>query len=163
MDREDLRDGILAMWRRNNEILLYLLAQVPPRGMNALPVGSKGRDVTAQFAHLAKVRRGWVEYFTTGRYPRLPRYDKTKPPSKAALRTALVASGRDVEQFLRRAIDEDARPKMFGRDPLRWCAYLIAHDSHHRGQILLALKQSGVRLPTRITIEGVWGKWIYGK
>jgi len=32
MDREDLRDGILAMWRRNNEILLYLLAQVPPRG-----------------------------------------------------------------------------------------------------------------------------------
>ena len=49
------------MWRRNNEISLYLLAQVPVRGMTALPSGSKGRDVTAQFAHLARVRRGWVE------------------------------------------------------------------------------------------------------
>jgi uncharacterized damage-inducible protein DinB len=163
MERDELRDGILAMWRRNNEILVYLLAGIPPPAMKALPAGSKGRDVTAQFAHLARVRRGWVEYFITGRYPRIPRYDKTKPPTKAALRKALVASGRDVEQFLRRAIDQDARPKMFGRDPVRWCGYLIAHDSHHRGQILLALKQSGARLPDKIALNGVWGRWIGGK
>jgi uncharacterized damage-inducible protein DinB len=159
----EIRDGILGMWRRNNEISLYLLAQVPARGMTAVPSGSKGRDVTAQFAHLARVRRGWVEYFTTGRHPRLPRYDKTRPPSKAALRQALAASGRDVETFLRRALDGDAKPRMFGRDPVRWCGYLIAHDAHHRGQILLALKQSGLRLPDKIALNGVWGKWIYAK
>lgn len=163
MERDDLRDAILATWRRNNEILLYLLARVPARGMTARPAGSKGRDVTAQFAHLARVRRGWVEYFTTGRYPRIPRYDKTTPPSKAALRAALATSGRDVEAFLRQAIDGEARPKMFGRNPVRWCGYLIAHDSHHRGQILLALKQSGLRLPDTVALNGVWGKWIDGK
>lgn len=151
------------MWRRNNEILVTLLAQIPVRGMTAVPAGSKGRDVTAQFAHLARVRRGWVEYFTTGRYPQIPRYDKTKPPSKADLRKVLTASGRDVETFLRRALDGEAKPKMFGRDPLRWCGYLVAHDSHHRGQILLALKQSGLRLPEKASLGGVWGKWIMGK
>jgi uncharacterized damage-inducible protein DinB len=163
MEPDRLRDGILAMWRRNNDISLYLLAQVPARGMTAVPAGSKGRDVTAQFAHLARVRHGWLEYFITGRRPKTAKYDRTRPPSKAALRKALATSGREVEAFLRRALDEDAKPKMFGRDPLRWCGYLIAHDAHHRGQILLALKQSGLRLPDKIAIEGVWGKWIFGK
>jgi uncharacterized damage-inducible protein DinB len=163
VERTDLRDGILAMWHRNNDITLYLLAQVPRQGMTAVPAGSKGRDVTAQFAHLARVRRGWVEYFNTGRRPQAARYDKTTPPSKAALRTALASSGREVDAFLRRALDEGAKPKMFGRDPLRWCGYLIAHDAHHRGQILLALKQSGLRLPEKIAVEGVWGKWIYAR
>jgi uncharacterized damage-inducible protein DinB len=163
MEPDDVRDRILAMWRRNNEVSLYLLAQVPARGMTALPTGSKGRDVTAVFAHMAKVRRGWVEYFTTGRYPRIAKYDKARPPSKAVLRKALATSGKDVEAFLRRALEGDAKPKMFGGDPLRWCGYLIAHDAHHRGQILLALKQSGLRLPEKIAIEGLWGKWIYGK
>jgi hypothetical protein len=66
MEMKELRDGVLAMWRRNDEISRYLLAQVPARAMTAVPAGSKGRDVTAQFAHLARIRRGWVEYFTTG-------------------------------------------------------------------------------------------------
>ena len=52
MDQEALRDTVVAMWRRNNEILLYLLAGIPQKGMSAVPSGSKGRDVSAQFHHL---------------------------------------------------------------------------------------------------------------
>ena len=29
-ERDRLRDSVLAMWRRNNDILLFLLAQIPP-------------------------------------------------------------------------------------------------------------------------------------
>lgn len=30
-------------------------------------------------------------------------------------------------------------------------------------EILLALKQSGLRLDDEVAVQGVWGKWIYGK
>jgi uncharacterized damage-inducible protein DinB len=44
---------------------------------------------------------------------------------------------------------------MFAGQPLRWMSYLIAHDSQHRGSILLALKQSGMRMGPDVSIEVV--------
>ena len=172
MDQAQLRDSIVASWRRNNDVLLYLFDHVPSKGWRAVPAGSKGRDVSAQFFHLARVRMGWVEYFETGRRPRSPRYDKTKPPTKVAASQCKTTSaiGRSLKTTvaewkasLRSAVEGRAKTRMFGGDPVRWLGYLIAHDSHHRGQILLALKQNGMRLPDKVALDGLWGRWIDGK
>ena len=163
MDPAEVERQILAAWRRHNEILLFLLRSVPRGGMAAVPSGSKGRDVARQFAHLDRVRRGWVAFHRTGKRLTLPRFHTGPPPPKAKLRAALVASGKDVGALVQECLRTGAAPRMFGKEIVRWVAYLISHESHHRGQIMLALKQSGFRLPEAVGVQGLWGKWIFGK
>jgi uncharacterized damage-inducible protein DinB len=158
----NVTDGVLAAWRRNNEILLLLLDHVPPSGLSAVPAGSRGRTVAAQFFHLNRTRLAWLEYFETGHKPKPEKFDAAHPPTKAALRSMLRTSGREVEKFLARALQGETKPRLFAGDPVRWFTYLVAHDSQHRGQILLALKQSGRRVPDSVSLQGLWGRWIYG-
>jgi uncharacterized damage-inducible protein DinB len=156
-------DRLLGAWRRHTGILLFLLDKVPAPGWTAVPAHSRGRDVARMFAHLDRVRRSWLHYHTTGKRPRLPRVDKGPPPPKAVVRRSLAASSEDVAAFLRDALAGNATVRMFGKDPVRWFTYLVAHESHHRGQIMLALKQSGIRMPEAVAIQGLWGRWIMGK
>jgi uncharacterized damage-inducible protein DinB len=37
--------------------------------------------------------------------------------------------------------------------------YFISHESHHRGSILLTLKQCGEKIPDAVK----WGLWEWGK
>lgn len=158
-----LEEDVLATWRRHCGILLYLLDHIPAEGFAAVPSGSRGRTVAGQFQHLDRVRRAWLHYHVTGERPALGRSDKDNPPGRDELKKQLSASGEDVSDLLAKAFRCEARIRMFGRQPVRWMAYLISHESHHRGQILLALKQNGMRMPEKIVLQGLWGRWMSGK
>jgi uncharacterized damage-inducible protein DinB len=161
MDLETLTAQVLASWQRHEAIMQYLLAEIPAAGLAAVPAGSRGRDVARQFAHLVRVREGWLIYHTTGKRPRVPNPARERRPTRAMLAKALRRSGQRVARFLEQALRGDAEPHLFNGEIVRWMAYLISHESHHRGQIMLALKQADVRIPASVKLEGVWGRWIY--
>jgi uncharacterized damage-inducible protein DinB len=151
-------DGILECWRTHDEINLYLLRHIPDEGLQAVTLlkngqPSKGRNVARIFRHMHEVRRSHI-----GRefLPGVPSFDDDYVPSRAELLQAFEASGIGIEQRLRRTVEENARFKE--RSGLVLLGYLISHDAHHRGQIVLALKQSAVRMPEMIKF-GIWMHW----
>ncbi|MFI5120621.1 MAG: DinB family protein [Thermoanaerobaculia bacterium] len=83
--------------------------------------------------------------------------------SRRQLIAALNRSGRGIEALLRlgcrRGGEVPASPAYAWRNlPLdvgHVLTYFVAHEGHHRGQIVLVARQIGSRLPAAVT-AGLW-------
>jgi uncharacterized damage-inducible protein DinB len=59
---------------------------------------------------------------------------------------------------MERALASGGRVKGFKPDVLSFLGYLIAHDSHHRGQITMLARQLG----NPISQKSMFGMWEWG-
>src|SRR5215472_8875789 len=160
MDDRSLLEQALQAWRVNAAINVKLVSAIPQEGFDAVPLASRGRTVAKQLAHMQKVHSGWLKYNGARlRRDAKPLHRNAKLDRKR-LTAALRASGAAVEAFLRERLQSGKRIGFFQGKPIRWMCYLIAHDSHHRGQIALALKQNGMRLPEKVAIREIWNPWF---
>jgi len=155
-------DDLIEAWEISNEINLFILRWIPPRGLDAVTLlktgkPSRGRNVARIFAHMHEVRCGRLKRIL-GDDVDLTRFEGSESPSAARLIEAHRQSGEAVSRVVRAAVENDTPIAGWKRSPVAWLFYLVSHDSHHRGQIAQALKQSGVRPPDEISY-GVWGYW----
>ncbi|HSM60414.1 MAG TPA: DinB family protein [Longimicrobiales bacterium] len=153
-------DGLLAQileaWAVNNRINLILLDHIDPDGLATTLSTRGGRDVSRQLAHMHTVRLAWLDS-SGGRdlSEGLPRFESKEHPSGDALKEAFEASGTAISTFLRDHAEGRRSSKGLRRGVGVLFAYLVAHEAHHRGSILLTLKQCGHKLDERLR----WGIW----
>lgn len=142
-------------WRIHNRIHAYLLDALDAAALAAAPQ-PKGRTVGAQFAHIHNVRKMWLAQAAPDLDAPLEKLD---PDAQTVdtLKQHLAASGEAIAAQLARAF-ETGKMKGFKPSPAAFLGYLIAHESHHRGQILMTLKQNGLLPPKKI----LFGLWEWG-
>lgn len=159
----ELRDTILDAWKTNNRVTVYLVEHLPGELWNAKLPGAPRRSVGMLAGHMHNARCMWIK--TLGKehgvvVPRSVDRRKVKPKELIA---ALQRSGAGILSLLK--LGCDCGGSIPGSSSYVWrnlpldvghvLSYFVAHEGHHRGQIVMLARQLGYRLPVEVT-GGLW-------
>jgi Uncharacterized protein conserved in bacteria len=148
---------LVETWQIHDRINLYLLDAVDPASLDSHSA-SKGRSVGEQFAHIHNVRLMWLKASAPDLLKGLAKIEGDQATDKKLLRKSLIDSGSAVGNLLAKSLEADGKVKGFKPHATAFLGYLISHESHHRGQIALTLKQAGKPLDKKIG----FGMWEWG-
>jgi hypothetical protein len=76
----------------------------------------------------------------------------------ATLTKALAASGSAISTLIEASLVAGGRVKGFKPHVQAFVGYLIAHEGHHRGQVMVALKAGAMPVDKKIA----YGLWEWG-
>lgn len=151
-------DEVLIAWAKNQRIGLALLASLDEAALGASLSTRGGRSVARQFAHLCDVRRMQLERRAKRLSEGLVRFASKEEPTREELVRAIEESGARVELWFRAVAAKESGVRPMPGGLVTTLAYLVSHESHHRGSIVLTCKQSGHPVP-KAARDALWGEW----
>jgi uncharacterized damage-inducible protein DinB len=148
----NVSEGLVEAWQVQHRVNLKLLDLVGEEKLKST-YSKRIRDVAKVFSHIHNLRILWMEGLDM--MPEgVRKIDKSAVPKVDAIREALNASSKGVEAMIIKLVEKGEVPS-FKRSPTTFVSYLIAHEAHHRGQIIAAMRVSGHPL-SESEIHGLW-------
>lgn len=149
-----MNDALVEAWYVNHRINLKLLDELPDEALRCTLSKRGGRTVGQQMVHMIDVRRFQLEGMDKALVAGLVPITREDGHDRALVRRAFEVSADAVAQVLADA-PIGGRIKGFKRGAVAFFGYLVAHDAHHRGNILLTIKESGIQRPESLKY-GLW-------
>jgi uncharacterized damage-inducible protein DinB len=153
-----MKEQLLLSWHTNNEKNLLLMQSIGEEQL-MVSLSAKGRTVGEQLAHMHNVRINWTEFVAKPLYEKALLLTKDASLSLPVLSKAFAVSAEKIADVIHTSWEKEGRLPSFKAGLIPFISYLISHESHHRGNILLTLKQNGFKLPNNLK----WGLWVWGK
>jgi uncharacterized damage-inducible protein DinB len=147
-------EAVVQTWEIHNRIVLYFLEAIAPAQLTDVAT-TKGRNVGEQLAHVHNVRLMWLKVAAPELFKKQKSIEKEAAADQELLRRSLTDSGKAIAQLLQQSLAADGKIKGFKPHATAFVGYLIAHEAHHRAQVVLILKQNGHPVDKKVSY-GIW-------
>lgn len=154
-----MKEQLSKTWNLHQQMNELLLQNIPETALDKTLSTRGGRTIRQQFIHIHQTRLKWLEVCAKDLFKKQQPLDKTEKVSKQNLLRALSESTTGLLELFDRSWENDGMIKGFKSGLLSMLGYFISHESHHRGNILLTLKQSGEKIPENVK----WGLWEWDR
>ena len=153
----DFKKSLLESFGVNERANQLLLSNISDAAWQADSPTGKGRSIADIAAHIHHVRLMWLS--AADKTAKVPGKLDPEKASREQVQAALKASASAIERLLEKALEDHAgKVPNFRPDVVSFVGYLIAHDSHHRGQITMIARQVGHPVPPKVG----FGLWEWG-
>jgi uncharacterized damage-inducible protein DinB len=159
----NLCDTILDAWKTSNRVTIYLMEYLPTELWEAKMPGAPRRTIGMLAGHIHNSRCMWIKTLGKEHGIAVPKsIDRRKVKSKDLI-PALQRSGTGILNLLKFGCERGgsipgSKAYVWRNLPLdvgHVLSYFVAHEGHHRGQIVMLARQLGHRLPAEV-VGGLW-------
>jgi uncharacterized damage-inducible protein DinB len=155
---------VLAAWQTSDRVTQFLIENLPTDLWSMKVPGASRKTVRMIAGHIHNSRCMWITMIGRTYGIKAPAGVNRHRVTQTQLLRALQRSGRGVARLLTAGLKDGGTLRMnlpwanIPPDVVHFMAYLVAHEAHHRGQIVLVARESGLRLPPAVT-SGLW-HWV---
>ncbi len=159
---------LLQSWRTNSRVTAYVVEQLPRALWDMAIPGGPRRTVRMVAAHMHNVRCGWIKSLGQPHGIPVPAQVDRRQVTRRELLAALRRSARGIEALLELGLASGGHVpatktyvwRTLPLDVAHVLTYFVAHEGHHRGQIVLVARQVGHPFPPD-ALEKLWqwNKW----
>lgn len=160
MPKDPQETRLIAAWRTNNRATTFLIENFPLALWPMQVPGVPRLTVGMLAAHLHNSRCRWVKSLGAPHGIKVPRLVDLRNVERDQLVKELSKSSDGMIKLIKLGMANDGRvPRAtwqnFPTDMEHFLSYFAAHEGHHRGQLCMAARQLGHRLPSNVA-DGMW-------